>query len=140
SWRDTVETARALEELPCLAAAAYHGAVSPEQLAPAARLADRASDAEWARRAPNTAALDLAGMVRCQETSTGEEGRGRRRRRGLRAWWDEQTGMLRLGGGGLPDVDGAVVESVLTDMVDRMKPPKGQPCESRAARTADALV
>jgi len=48
--------------------------------------------------------------------------------------------MFRFAGAGLPDVDGALVESVLTDMVDRMKPPKGQPWESRAARTADALV
>jgi len=47
---------------------------------------------------------------------------------------------LRFGGNGLPDVDGALVESVLNHMVDRMKPPKGQQWESRAARTADALV
>src|SRR5262245_48962292 len=48
--------------------------------------------------------------------------------------------MFRFAGAGLPDVDGALVESVLTHMVDRMKPPKGQPWASRAARTADALV
>ena len=30
-WRDAVSTARALEELPCLAAAAHDGAVSPAQ-------------------------------------------------------------------------------------------------------------
>ncbi len=48
--------------------------------------------------------------------------------------------MLRFGGGGVPDVDGALVDSVLNHMVDRMKPAKGQPWESRAARTADAIV
>jgi hypothetical protein len=48
--------------------------------------------------------------------------------------------MFRFAGAGVPDVDGALVESVLTHIVDRMKPPKGQPWESRAARTADALV
>ena len=138
-WHDTVETARALEELPHLAAAAHDGAVSPEQLTPAARLADGASDAEWARRAGHTAASDLQKMVRCAQVPTEEEARVRRRRRGVRTWWDD-TGMFRFAGAGLPDVDGALMESVLTHMVDRMKPAKGGQWESRAARTADALV
>jgi hypothetical protein len=140
AWRDTIETARALEDLPCLAAAAHDGAVSPEQLTPAARLADEDSDAEWAHRAGHTAASDLHKLVRTQRTPTEEEGRERRSRRGVRTWWDDDTGMLRFSGAGLPDVDGALVESVLTHMVDRMKPTKGQRWESRAARTADALV
>jgi hypothetical protein len=140
SWRDTVETARALEDLPRLAEAAHAGSVSPEQLVPAARLADEASDAEWAVRARHTAASDLHKLVRVQQTPTEEEARERRRRRGVRTWWDDQTGMFRFAGAGLPDVDGALVESVLNHMVDRMKPAKGQRWESRAARTADALV
>src|SRR5262245_50140107 len=48
--------------------------------------------------------------------------------------------MFCFAGAGLPDVDGALVESVLTHMVDRMRPAKGERWESRAARTADALV
>jgi hypothetical protein len=48
--------------------------------------------------------------------------------------------MLRFGGAGLPDLDGALVEAVLTRMVDWMRPDKGEAWESRAARTADALV
>jgi hypothetical protein len=140
SWRDTVETARALEELPFLAEAAHDGVVSPEQLVPAARLADAGSDVEWAARAGHTAASDLHKMVRCARTPTEEEARARRRRRGVHTWWDDATGMRRFAGAGLPDVDGALVESVLTHMVDRMKPTRGQPWESRAARTADALV
>ena len=139
AWRDTVETARALEDLPHLADAAHAGAVSPEQLVPAVRLADGASDAEWAARAGHTAASDLHKLVRCARTPTEEEARARRRRRGVQTWWDD-TGMFRFAGAGLPDVDGALVESVLTHMVDRMKPAKGQAWESRAARTADALV
>ncbi len=140
AWRDTVETARALEALPHLAGAAYAGEVSAEQLLPAARLADEDSDAEWAHRAGNTAASDLRRMVRAQREPTEEEARARRRRRGVRTWWDHEVGMLRFGGGGVPDVDGALVDSVLNRMVDRMTPPKGQPWESRAARTADAIV
>src|SRR5262245_27388651 len=38
--RQRVETARALEDLPAVAAAAHAGALSEEQLAPLARLAD----------------------------------------------------------------------------------------------------
>jgi hypothetical protein len=140
AWRDTVETARALEDLPQLAGAAHAGAVSPEQLVPAARLADGESDGEWAHRAGHTAASDLHKLVRSQRAPTEEEARERRRRRGVHAWWDDHTGMFRFAGAGLPDVDGALVESVLTHMVDRMKPAKGQRWESRAARTADALV
>jgi hypothetical protein len=58
----------------------------------------------------------------------------------LRTWWDDETGMFRFGGNGMPDVDGALVESVLNHMVDRMKPAKGEQWASRAARTADAIV
>ena len=140
SWRDCVATARALEELPRLAAAAHAGAVSPEQLVPAARLADASTDEEWARRAGNTAASDLWRLARTRRKPTDDEGRERRRRRAIRTWWDDEAGMLRFGGNGVPDVDGALVESVLNHMVDRMKPAKGERWESRAARTADALV
>ena len=40
----------------------------------------------------------------------------------------------------LPDVDGALFERVINQMVDRMKPTKGQPWETRARRGADALM
>ena len=48
SVRETVETARALESLPAVAAAAYAGDLSTEQLGPVVALADEATDAEWA--------------------------------------------------------------------------------------------
>jgi hypothetical protein len=101
AWRDTVEMARALEALPSLAEAAHAGVLSSEQLVPAARLADGDSDAEWARRAPNTAASDLQKMVRCAQAPSEDEARARRRRRGVRTWWDE-AGMFRFAGAGLP--------------------------------------
>src|SRR5262249_13193869 len=50
SMRETVETARALQSLPRVAAAAHEGTISPEQLNPLAQLADAESDAEWAQR------------------------------------------------------------------------------------------
>src|SRR5712692_11220983 len=63
SVRETVETARALESSPEVAAAAHAGELSAEQLGHVAALADEASDAEWARRAPNVAPADLARLV-----------------------------------------------------------------------------
>ena len=54
--RDTVETARRLESLPAIAAAAHEGALSTEQLSAVTKFADEASDAEWARRAPQCGA------------------------------------------------------------------------------------
>jgi hypothetical protein len=40
----------------------------------------------------------------------------------------------------LPDIDGALVENVFNDMIDRMRPAQGQPWAPRAQRGADALV
>src|SRR5262245_43270161 len=51
--REKVETARALESLPNVAAAAHAGVLSSEQLGEVVKLADEESDAEWAARAPN---------------------------------------------------------------------------------------
>jgi hypothetical protein len=42
--------------------------------------------------------------------------------------------------GALADVDGAYAESVLTTMIDGMRPPKGQPWDTRDHRGADAFV
>src|ERR1700687_150210 len=64
--RETGETARALESLPHVAAAAHAGELSPEQLGHVAALADESSDAEWARRGGRVAPVDLARLVRRQ--------------------------------------------------------------------------
>lgn len=139
SVRETVETARALGDLPHLAAAAHAGALSDEQLAPAARLADAESDREWAVRAPNVAPVDLARLARTARTPSMDEARARRAARDLSWWWRKDAGMLMFRGQ-LADVDGQVFESVINQMIDKMKPAKGQPWETRARRGADALV
>ena len=80
--RDKVETARALESLPEIAAAAYEGELSAEQLSAVTKLADEASDAEWARRAPNVAPVELARLARnAVKPSTEDSRRGTRRGR-----------------------------------------------------------
>jgi hypothetical protein len=124
--RETVETARALESLPHVAAAAHAGELSSEQLGAVAQLAEEESDREWARRAPNVSPGDLARLVRTQHKPTIEDSRKRRDARYLRMWWRKDTGMLGFAGE-LPDLDGARLEKTINKMIDRMQPPKGHP-------------
>ena len=62
--REKVETARALESLPEVAAAAHAGRLSDEQLVEVAKLADESSGAEWAQRAPDVTSADLGRLAR----------------------------------------------------------------------------
>ena len=139
SLREKVATARALEELPNIADAAYRGALSDEQLAPAAKLADPESDREWAARAPNTAPADLAQLARDSAASPRWTRCGPGVRRATWSmWWKKDAGMLSTRGE-IPDLDGALVADVFNHMIDQMTPVKGQPWATRAQRGADAL-
>ena len=137
--RETIETARALESLPCVAAAAHAGALSHEQLGPVTQLADEASDAEWAHRAPRVAPADLARMVRTSTPPTTEDDHARQEARSLRMWWSADKGMLNLRGA-LADLDGARFEETIHRMAEAMKPPPGRRWDSHEHRAADALV
>jgi hypothetical protein len=112
--RDKVETARRLESLPEIAAAAYEGA-------------------------PNVAPGDLARMARNASKPTTEDSRARFEARSLRMWWTPDKGMLHLRGQ-LPDVMGATLEATITKLTEQMKPAKGQAWDSFEHRAADALV
>ncbi|MEX1009372.1 MAG: hypothetical protein WD271_16255 [Acidimicrobiia bacterium] len=137
AMRETIETARALESLPCVAAAAHAGALSDEQLGHVAQLADAESDAEWAHRAPRVAPVDLARMVRSAAKPTTEDGRARQEARSLRMWWSPDKGMLNLRGA-RADLDGARFEATINRMIEAMTPPPGQPWDSHDHRAADA--
>jgi hypothetical protein len=137
--RESLETARALESLPAVAAAAHAGDLSPEQLGPVVQLADESSDAEWAVRAAATAPADLARQARCQSKPTVEDGRARYAARGLRMWWTSDKAMLHLHGQ-LPDVMGATFEATIQRLTEQAKPVKGQPWDTWEHRAADALV
>ena len=137
--RDMVETARRLESLPEIAAAAHEGALSPEQLSAVTRFADEESDAEWARRAPNVAPLELARMARNAVKPSTEDSRARYEARSLRMWWTPDKGMLHLHGQ-LPDVLGATFEATIQQLTEQMNPAKGQVWERFEHRAADALV
>lgn len=133
------KAAECLEQHPNLARAAHQGRVSEEQLEPATRLADEDGDEEWATRAPNLSPGDLKRMAARRHTPTREDAQARREARHLGFWWNREAGMLD-GRFSLPDLDGALVENVLNHMIDRMRPAKGQPWDTRAHRAADALV
>ena len=137
--REKLETARALESLPAVAAAAAAGQLSSEQLEQVVKLADECSDAEWARRAPNMTPADLGRMAREQSKPTVEEGRARREAQHLWMKWDHERGMLRFGGEA-PDVAGAKFEATVKKLVEAMRPPKGQPWEPWSRRAVDALA
>ena len=123
--RETRETARLLDERPEIAKAAHDGELSEEQLSAVTRLAEPADDAEWAQRAKHTSPEDLQRLARRKRTPTAEEGQARRRSRRLGFWWREDDGGMLDGRFSLPDVDGALFERVINQMIDKMKPRKG---------------
>ena len=137
--REKLETARALESLPAVSAAASAGLLSSEQLHEVVKFADEYSDAELAARAPNMTPADLARMGREQSKPTVEEGQARHAARHLRTWKDKSRGML-CGRFELPDVMGAKFDATIQKLVEAMRPPKGQPWEQWERRAADALM
>jgi hypothetical protein len=137
--RTMLDTARRLEAVPEVVAAAWDGRLSAEQLAPVVELADEDCDREWAVRAEHCSPADLARLARRKAVPSEAEGHRRRDARSLRMWWQHDTGMLSVRGE-LPDVDGAVFESVVNDLIDRMRPAQGEPWDTREHRGADALV
>ena len=141
SLRESVETARRLEDLPAVAAAAYAGEVSDEQLAPLPQFADPTSDAEWAARAPHTSPTDLQREVRTLTKPTPDEARARHEARSLRMWWDDKRSkrMLHVRGE-LPDVMGAQFQDLIDDLVEQMKPAPGHGWARYDQRAADALL
>jgi hypothetical protein len=137
--RDKLDTARALESLPEIAAVAYEGDISSEQLSAVTKLADEFSDAEWARRAPRVAPVELARLARNASKPSTEDSRARYAARSLRMWWTPDKGMLHLHGE-LPDVMGATFEATIQKLTEQRKPAKGQVWDSFEHRAADALV
>jgi hypothetical protein len=137
--RRQVETARKLESLPALGAAALDGRLSAEQLAPAAELADEDTDAQVAQRAVSASPMALQRMAREQRSMAREESMARRERRSLRKWRDDH-GFLH-GRFELPlEHGGAEVESFFDQVAERMHPAKGQPWAPLEHRHADTLL
>ena len=133
------EVARSLESLPKVAAAAWDGALSKDQLQPVTEVATPDTDAEWAVRGGRTAPVDLQRMARSSKAVSAADAGARRQARYVKSWRDAEQGMV-FGRWALPDVDGVLVEKVLDHMAERMRPAKGMPWDSLAHRKADAFV
>jgi len=133
------EVARSLESLPAVAAAAWSGDLSKDQLVPVTEVATPATDSEWARRGCRTAPVDLQRQARAARTVTAADAAARRAARYMTSWRDADQGMV-FGRWALPDVDGVLVEKVLDHMAERMRPAKGTAWDSLAHRKADAFV
>ncbi|MFO1536440.1 MAG: HNH endonuclease signature motif containing protein [Actinomycetota bacterium] len=136
--RATVETARALDALPRVAAAAADGAMSDAQLAAVVQLADASTDADWAARGPRCAPTELRREVRALATPTVEESRRRHAAKGFWGRFDEQAGRWH-GGFSLPDIEGATVMAVLQARAEQMKPRKGAPWAPLSERLGEAF-
>jgi hypothetical protein len=135
------QTARKLKWQPNVANAAALGKLSDEQLDRIADLADEDPEAEerWAEEGPGWSPDELAAELRRKKTPTVEDAAARRAARAVRYWWNHDSGMLD-GRFSLPDIDGATVEKVFDEMIERMRPAKGEPWDTREHRGADALV
>ena len=133
------EVARSLESLPKVAAAAWSGDLTKDQLQPLTEVATPATDGEWAERGRRTAPVDLQRQARAARTVTAADAAARRAARYVTSWRDAERGMV-FGRWALPDVDGVLVEKVLDHMAERMRPAKGMAWDSLAHRKADAFV
>jgi hypothetical protein len=134
-------TARKLKWQPNVADAAAQGKLSDEQLDRIVDLAegDPNAEARWAVEGPGWSPEALAAELRRKTRPTAEDAMARWAARELRYWWNQDSGMLD-GRFSLPDIDGATVEKVLNDMIERMRPAKGEQWDTREHRGADALV
>jgi hypothetical protein len=134
-------TARQLKRQPHVAKAAAQGKLSEEQLDRITDLADGDPDAErrWAEEGPGWSPEDLAAELRRKKKPSVADAAARRAARGLRYWWDQDSGMLD-GRFSLPDIDGATFASVFNEMIEKMRPAKGEAWDTREHRGADALV
>ena len=133
--REKLETARALESLPAVAAAAHAGDLSAEQLGSVVKLADEdvrcgVGAAGTARGAGGSGASG-AGAVEAD----GGGMAGTRRRRGVCGCGGHRRRGCCICTGELPDVMGAKFEAMIQRLTERTRPPKGQPWAAvRAAR------
>ncbi len=139
--RRTRTTAKKLKCQPNVAKAAAEGRLSQEQLDTISDLAgeDPEADELWSQQGPAWSPDDLAEELRKRRKPSVEDAAARHEARELRYWRNRATGMLD-GRFSLADIDAATVESVFDEMIERMRPAKGQPWDTREHRGADVLV
>jgi Domain of unknown function (DUF222)/HNH endonuclease len=136
--REWVRVANALDELPECAQAFGEGRLSWDQLRPLTEFATRESDHLYAAETPGVSVACVEAEARRARRISRGQAEDEHRERYLRWWWPSDGG-LRLSGL-LPAADGAVVTAALDRIVEQAAADgDGQPEDSMAARSADAL-
>jgi hypothetical protein len=136
--REWVRIARALRNLPAIAAAYRSGGLSWDQLRPLTRFACAETDALWAARAPSMSAAALHREARRHERIRLRDAEDIYRRRSLSMWWDDELPICYLEGT-LPSEQGSTVQAALTRRAEEIVL-ADQPDDPGGARLADALV
>jgi hypothetical protein len=131
-----VRTARALENLPAIAAAYLGGRLSAEAVAAVAEVATPETDEALAEEAPGKRVIWLQAAAR-RARVTAQADTSRQNRRALHCWWEEDW--MRLSGR-LPAADGAVVAKALERIREGYGPDPGTGLYDPPAALADALV
>ncbi len=136
--RAVVTVARALVDLPAIAAVAADGGLSFDQLRPLCALATPVTDASWAERGPGYDPGQLGAHAARTERVSRERAQEQEAKRTF-AIWRARGGGSRVAGY-LPDVDAAVLTAGLDRLADRYEPPPEEEWEPLPVRRADALV
>ena len=134
-----METARALRELPAVAAVAEAGGVSMAQLVPLTVVAVTATDERWAQEGPSMTPAALALLARQQRRVEREEAERQHRRRSFR-WWRDRHGLGVRFAGLLPDDQAAVVTGAVERVAEAAPRNADGTFEAHESRCADALV
>lgn len=133
-----VSVARALVQLPAIAAAAAEGRFSPDQLAPLCALATPDTDAHWAEHGPALEPSQLAARAAKATRKKREASQEQEAKRTL-SMWNARGGGVR-GSFYLPDTDAETLTAGLDRLAETYTPAPGAPWDPIGVRRADALV
>lgn len=136
--RPVVEVARALVDLPALAAVAAAGRLSFDQLRSLCSLATAETDAHWAERGPSLEPGQLAAEAARANRATREAAQAQEAKRTLRIW-GARGGGSRFAGY-LPDVEAELLTERLDARASTYEPAPGEAWDPLHVRRADALV
>jgi hypothetical protein len=135
----TVDTARALVELPAIAAVAEAGGLSMAQLVPLTVIAEPETDARWAKEGPGCSPAALAQEARRRRAVRREEAEAQHRRRSFRRWKDRHGLGTRVAGL-LPDDAAQILWNEIDRRAEQAGPDETGVYEPYASRCADALL
>jgi Domain of unknown function (DUF222)/HNH endonuclease len=137
--RKLVEVARALAELPAIAAGLGEGSLSYSQVCILVDFVGPDGDAEWAERARGMHVEQLRAWRRAARRVTTEEADADHSRRSMVWWWDRDQRFLNLKGK-LPAEQGAAVDKALNRLVEQIPTLPDGTYDRAERRGADALV